>query len=130
MWRPQVTGFFTTDKSMHSLLVLSRVQALDELCESTCWSQLGCHARPIGLLNVNGFFAGFVKQVERGVSAGFIHEAYGRMHTVAEEPNQVCLAKTKCGIFQDSWLGGSLLFVCSTNVIFLLRFFQIFLRCF
>jgi predicted Rossmann-fold nucleotide-binding protein len=85
-----VTGKFKTDKSMHSLLVLSRIQALDELCESTCWSQLGCHARPIGLLNVNGFFAGFVKQVERGVSAGFIHEAYGRMHTAAEEPNQVC----------------------------------------
>ena len=90
IWRPQVTGKFKTDKSMHSLLVLSRIQALDELCESTCWSQLGCHARPIGLLNVNGFFAGFVKQVERGVSAGFIHEAYGRMHTAAEEPNQVC----------------------------------------
>ena len=38
---------------------------LDELAESVTWAQLGLHAKPIGLVNVAGYFDG-LRRVRRG----------------------------------------------------------------
>ena len=45
---------------------------LDELLEITTWAQLGLHAKPIGLLDVRGYFAPLVTLVERAVVEGFV----------------------------------------------------------
>jgi uncharacterized protein (TIGR00730 family) len=44
---------------------------LDELFETLTWSQLGLHAKPVGLLNVDGYFHPLVEFVDRAVAAGF-----------------------------------------------------------
>lgn len=44
---------------------------LDELCEILTWAQLGLHRRPIGLLNVGGYFDGLIAQLDRAVAEGF-----------------------------------------------------------
>lgn len=43
----------------------------DELFEILTWAQLGLHAKPIGVLNVNGYFDPFLQLIERSVSDGF-----------------------------------------------------------
>lgn len=44
---------------------------LDELFETLTWSQLGLHAKPVGLLNLRGYFDPVIEFVERAVNTGF-----------------------------------------------------------
>jgi uncharacterized protein (TIGR00730 family) len=46
---------------------------MDELFELLTWRQLGIHAKPIGLLNVNGFYDPLLAQAERMKRDGFLH---------------------------------------------------------
>ncbi len=45
----------------------------EEIFEAMTWAQLGHHSKPCGLLNVNGFYDGFIALVERAISDGFVH---------------------------------------------------------
>ncbi|KAI5837432.1 hypothetical protein DFP73DRAFT_581077 [Morchella snyderi] len=47
---------------------------LDELVEIITWSQIGIHAKPIVLFNVDGFFDNFLKMMEDFYSNGFVEE--------------------------------------------------------
>lgn len=40
----------------------------DELCEMLTWDQLGIHQKPVVVVNVEGFFDGFLAQLERAVA--------------------------------------------------------------
>ena len=46
---------------------------LDELFEITTWAQLGRHRKPIGILNVNGYFDPLILMIEKMVSEGFLN---------------------------------------------------------
>lgn len=46
---------------------------MDEVFELLTWRQLGLHAKPIGLLNVNGFYTPLLEQVVRMEQDGFLH---------------------------------------------------------
>lgn len=48
----------------------------DELFEIITWAQLGLHAKPIGLLNVNGYFDPMLAMMDHAVAEGFIKERY------------------------------------------------------
>ncbi|MDN3725437.1 TIGR00730 family Rossman fold protein [Aequorivita sp. SDUM287046] len=45
---------------------------LEELFEIITWLQLGLHQKPIGLLNINGFYDELVKLLETMVRKGFL----------------------------------------------------------
>jgi uncharacterized protein (TIGR00730 family) len=45
---------------------------LEELFEIITWLQLGLHSKPIGLLNINGFYDDLIKLVENMVKKGFV----------------------------------------------------------
>jgi hypothetical protein len=45
---------------------------LEELFEIITWLQLGLHSKPIGLLNVNGFYDHLLKLLETMVRKGFL----------------------------------------------------------
>lgn len=45
---------------------------LEELFEIITWSQLGLHQKPIGLLNVNGFYDHLLLLLENMVKSGFL----------------------------------------------------------
>ena len=45
---------------------------LDETFESITWAQLGLHRKPIGLLDVDGFWQPMMRWVERAVADGFV----------------------------------------------------------
>jgi uncharacterized protein (TIGR00730 family) len=59
---------------------------LDELFEVMTWAQLGLHGKPIGLLEVEGFFAPLVAYLDRAVAEGFIRTEHRAALTVATEP--------------------------------------------
>ena len=46
---------------------------MDELFELLTWRQLGLHAKPMGLLNVNGFYTPLLEQIARMERDGFLH---------------------------------------------------------
>ena len=45
---------------------------LDELFEALTWAQLRFHAKPIGLLNLNGYFDDLLRFLDNSVSTGFL----------------------------------------------------------
>ena len=45
---------------------------LEELFEIITWAQLGLHQKPIGLLNINGFYNDLISMLETMVTKGFL----------------------------------------------------------
>ena len=46
----------------------------EEFCEILTWGQLGFHAKPMGLLNVNGFYDPLLALFDHAVREGFLRE--------------------------------------------------------
>jgi uncharacterized protein (TIGR00730 family) len=61
----------------------------EELFEVITWAQLGLHAKPIGLLNVAGFFDPLVQLVDHAVAEGFIKAAHRELIVVESEPERL-----------------------------------------
>ena len=57
---------------------------LDELCEILSWAQLGMHSKPVVLLNVQGYFAGFLAQTAHAEAEGLLRPQHRAMQLVAE----------------------------------------------
>jgi len=51
----------------------------EELFEVLTWAQLGLHQKPIGLLNVNGFYNPLIQMVETMVNHGYLSELHQSM---------------------------------------------------
>jgi uncharacterized protein (TIGR00730 family) len=52
---------------------------LEEITEQWTWAQLGIHEKPVGLLNVNGYYEPFIALVARMGDEGFTHGRYTDM---------------------------------------------------
>ncbi len=61
----------------------------EELFEVITWSQLGIHRKPVGLLDVDGYFAPLRALVDHGVDCDFIPEAQRTQLLVATEPGEL-----------------------------------------
>jgi uncharacterized protein (TIGR00730 family) len=48
--------------------------SMDELFEMLTWAQLGLHQKPIGILNVNGFYDHLINQIDFMVVEGFLRK--------------------------------------------------------
>ncbi|MFI5400593.1 MAG: TIGR00730 family Rossman fold protein [SAR324 cluster bacterium] len=59
---------------------------LDELCEMMTWAQLGIHFKPVGLLNVSGYYEGFLVQLARAERERLIRPEYRSMLLVDADP--------------------------------------------
>jgi hypothetical protein len=45
---------------------------MDELWEALSWAQIGYHAKPVGLLNVSGYYDGLIQFWQKMASVGFV----------------------------------------------------------
>ncbi|XP_016706927.1 cytokinin riboside 5'-monophosphate phosphoribohydrolase LOG3-like [Gossypium hirsutum] len=45
---------------------------LEELLEVIAWAQLGIHDKPVGLLNVDGYYNSLLSFIDKAVEEGFI----------------------------------------------------------
>lgn len=59
---------------------------LDELFEAITWGQIGLHSKPIGLLNVEGFFDPLVNYIDHCVVEGFIRPQHRQLFLVDDDP--------------------------------------------
>ncbi len=51
----------------------------DELCEMATWDQLGIHAKPLVLVNLEGYYDGFLAQLDRAVEDGLLRPEHRTM---------------------------------------------------
>jgi uncharacterized protein (TIGR00730 family) len=62
---------------------------LDELAEILTWAQLGLHERPVGLLDVAGYFEPLVAFFDQAEAAGFIRSAHRAMLLRDSDPGRL-----------------------------------------
>lgn len=61
----------------------------EEFFEILTWSQLGIHAKPIGLLNSAGFFDPLLAWLDRAVAEGFVRPAHRHLLLQAADPEEL-----------------------------------------
>ncbi len=78
----------------------------DELFEILTWAQLGLHAKPVGLLNVAGFFAPLLAWVDLAVRDGFLRPEHRDLLAVADEPEALLglLRRPRRGALPPKWI--------------------------
>lgn len=59
---------------------------LEELFEMLTWSQLGIHAKPVGLLNVDGFYDSLMGFIGHASGQGFIRPQHAALMLVESDP--------------------------------------------
>ncbi len=57
---------------------------LDELFEVTTWTQLGYHLKPVGLVNVAGYFDGLLRYLDQAKASGFIRAPHREILQAAD----------------------------------------------
>ncbi|KAF8643967.1 hypothetical protein HU200_066606 [Digitaria exilis] len=62
---------------------------LEELLEVITWAQLGIHSKPVGLLNVDGYYDSLLCFVDRAVEEGFVTPAARSIVVAAATPHQL-----------------------------------------
>jgi uncharacterized protein (TIGR00730 family) len=61
------------------------IGTLEELCEVLTWAQLGIHNKPVGLLNVDGYFTPLIAMLDHAVAEGFMKADHRRLLLTAED---------------------------------------------
>jgi len=62
---------------------------LEELFEVWTWGQLGYHAKPLGLLDVNGFYEKLGGFLDHVVEEGFVRPQHRAMLQLAQQPDEL-----------------------------------------
>ena len=57
-----------------------------ELFEALTWAQIGLHNKPIGLLNVQGYFDPLVDLIEKSIEKDFIYPEHRGYFFVSDNP--------------------------------------------
>jgi uncharacterized protein (TIGR00730 family) len=57
----------------------------EEFCEILTWGQLGFHVKPMGLLNINGFYDPLLALFDHAVGEGFLREPNRAMALVSSD---------------------------------------------
>jgi len=62
---------------------------LEELFEMMTWAQLGLHPKPIGILNVAGYYDPLIAQIGRMTDEGFLKEVYRDMVIISADIHEL-----------------------------------------
>ena len=73
-----------TDLSDGFITIPGGVGTMDELWEAISWAQLGYHEKPVGLLNVAGFYDQLIAFNRQMIDVGFIREQHAGIMIVDE----------------------------------------------
>ena len=79
----------------------------EEFFEILTWAQLGIHDKPIGLLNVAGFFDPLLAWADRAIAEGFVRSEHRRLLLVSDEPARLLddLQGYRPAVPRDKWVG-------------------------
>ena len=73
-----------TDLSDGFITIPGGVGTMDELWEAISWAQLGYHDKPVGVLNVAGFYDHLIAFNHHMIDVGFVREAHKNIMIVDE----------------------------------------------
>lgn len=59
---------------------------LEEIFEIWTWAQLGLHQKPVGFLDVSGYYTPLMQFLDRGVSARFVKPEHRAIAMIASDP--------------------------------------------
>lgn len=59
---------------------------LEEIFEVWTWAQLGLHQKPLGFLDVNGFYAPLMEFIDRAVRSRFVRDEHRAIAMIARDP--------------------------------------------
>lgn len=78
---------------------------LEELFEAVTWTQLNYHAKPVGLLNVDGFYDALVDFLERAVAERFVRSIHADLVLVDADPHRLLTRMTEARLPQlHQWI--------------------------
>jgi len=64
------------------------IGTLEELLEIITWKQLGLYAKPVVILNTNGYFDDLLRMLTKVRQEHFMHHFHAPLWTVAETPEE------------------------------------------
>ncbi|OVA19110.1 Cytokinin riboside 5'-monophosphate phosphoribohydrolase LOG [Macleaya cordata] len=62
---------------------------MEELLEMIAWAQLGIHEKPVGLLNVDGYYNSLLELFDKGVEEGFIDGSARKIVVLADTAEEL-----------------------------------------
>ena len=62
---------------------------LEELLEVLTWAQLGFHSKPVGILDVGGYFHHLLALLDHGVAQRFLRAEHRDMLISSEDPGEL-----------------------------------------
>lgn len=65
------------------------IGTLEEFFETWTWAQLGMHAKPCGLLNVEGYYDGMLQFLDHAVAERFVRDVHRAMVIVERDPEKL-----------------------------------------
>lgn len=65
------------------------IGTFEELFEILTWAQLGFHRKPVGLLNLNGYFDSLIRFLDHAVDEQFLQSYHRSMLIVESEPDRI-----------------------------------------
>lgn len=64
----------------------------EELFEVLTWAQIGMHSKPVGVLNVQGYFDPLLHLIEHAQSQGFLYSEHRSLLTTEADPDRLIRA--------------------------------------
>ena len=96
------------DRSDGFIMLPGGFGTLDEFFEVVTWTQLGIHAKPCGILNVNGFFDPLLVLLETAIQQRFLHpEHRGLVVTDSDPASLIEVLGSWAPVAVDKWLDRS-----------------------
>ena len=68
---------------------------IEELMEVITWSQLNYHSKPVGILNIDGYFDGLLQWIQRACDDAFIAPAHRNLLVVEDNIEELILGMSK-----------------------------------
>jgi len=59
---------------------------MDEFFQTVTWAQIGLHSKPIGLLNLGGYFDHLITFMHHMEAEGFMYAGHNHLYVVADTP--------------------------------------------
>ena len=63
--------------------------SFEELLEMITWAQLGIHRKPVGILNVSGYYDPLIQLFEGAIEAGFIKPRNRQLYVIEREADRL-----------------------------------------
>jgi uncharacterized protein (TIGR00730 family) len=78
---------------------------MDEIFEMLTWAQLGLHRKPLGLLNVNGYYDHFIAHLDKMVEDGFLKSANRSLLIISDSiEGLITLLRKADPVIEEKWM--------------------------